>query len=215
MEIVDTCREIRPRPSRTVVWVTFREPLSTLVSLIHQMCNKNAAKRDERIRRACEICAYTNETADVFGRQLAQSVEWQLKGAYRTSHRYLSETNVTTVVMEPADLNDFWTAYYWATTAAEETDSERNLAAASAFLKHSNAEKISTCSFQPTTELIKAMSLAQNIYRRMVGGTVVPFDMLDVNGIVGGRVSDKDLTKFKKNKKKINPEERGLIANTL
>lgn len=184
-EIVDTCNKLQPG-RRTVVWVTFREPISTFVSLIHQMCNKNVYKRDDDKRIACEVCAYTNETAWAWN-EYAQSVENQLKGAYLTSHRYLNATyNMETVVMEPNDLNAFWEHY-----------SGRQLV-------HSNKQTSSSCSFKPTSELIKSFGTAQNVYRRMVAGQAVHTDMIMTNGIVPGRFGKSPrLTRLKAEQKKL------------
>lgn len=158
-EIVETCQKLRP-DSRTVVWTTFREPISTYVSLIHQMCNKNTDKREPHHAQACEVCDFTNETAAVW-LEFAQSVELQIKGAYYTSHYFLNRTDVTTVTMEPNDLNDFWNTY---------TDSPMRL---------SNKEENSLCSFRPTSQLVKTLREAQDVYRRMVTGLPVPDEVVN------------------------------------
>jgi hypothetical protein len=164
IEIVNTCRRLRPN-SRTVVWTTFREPISTFVSLVHQMCNKNVNKRDPDKHKACEVCDYNNETAAVW-LEYAQSVEWQIKGAYNTSHFFLDAPDVTTVTMEPSDLNGFWQEYTNTT------------------LHSSNSEKLSLCSFRPTSHLVKALREAQNVYRHLVAGLEVEKELLNHPGIL-------------------------------
>lgn len=158
-EVVETCQKLRPQ-SRTVVWTTFREPISTYVSLIHQMCNKNVAKREVHHAQACDICDFTNETAAVW-LEFAQSVELQIKGAYYTSHYFLNNTAVKTVTMEPNDLNDFWQTY---------TEGP---------MKLSNKEENSLCSFRPTSQLVKSLREAQDVYRRMVTGLKVDEEVIN------------------------------------
>lgn len=150
VEIVETCRRLRPK-SRTVFFVTFREPISTFVSLVHQTCNKNVAKREAHIKRACEVCDFTNETAPTW-LEYAQAVEFQIKGAYHTSHQWLNTTDVTSVTIEPNDLNQFWHDF---------TNTTMHV---------SNVEENSLCSFRPTSHLVKSLRSAQNIYRRLVVG---------------------------------------------
>lgn len=172
-EVVETCRRMRGPAARNVVWVTFREPIATFVSLVHQMCNKNLAKRDPDKLQACEVCEYTNETAAVW-KEYAQSVEWQIKGAYQTSHKFLTVPNTTTVIMEPSDLNEFYVAYH---------NGQRTL-------QSSNPERNSMCSFRPTSNLIKAMRVSNQVYRRLVAGLRVSDEVIDVNGVLPGRASD-------------------------
>jgi hypothetical protein len=164
IEIVNTCRRLRPN-SRTVVWTTFREPISTFVSLVHQMCNKNVYKRDPDKQKACEVCDYNSETAAVW-LEYAQSVEWQIKGAYNTSHFFLDAPDVTTVTMEPNDLNGFWQEY------------------TNTSLHSSNSEKLSLCSFRPTSHLVKALRMAQNVYRHLVAGLEVGDEILNHAGVL-------------------------------
>lgn len=158
-EIVETCHKIRPK-SRTVVWTTFREPISTYVSLVHQMCNKNVYKREPHHARACEVCDFTNETAPVW-LEYAQSVELQIKGAYHTSHYFLNDDRVTSVTMEPNDLNGFWKAF---------TNDN---------MRPSNKEENSLCSFRPTSQLVKSLREAQDVYRRLVSGLDVEDEVIN------------------------------------
>lgn len=149
---------------RVVVWTTFREPVSMFLSLVHQMCNKNLNKRTPAKLKACLHCDYDVMTH--VWEWYVETVTRQIHGSYRVSHLQTDAVakgvnaatlyNISHVVtLEPNDLNAFWDGYTNHTNAT---------------LPRSNPEKLWHCSFRPSTELVKALGPAVNVYRKLVAG---------------------------------------------
>ena len=170
--VLQKCQE-QPRlatqgPRRTVILTTYREPIATFLSLVHQICNKNFEKRTSRKKRACQACDYDVETK--VWEEYVAVVERQLTSAYLVAHWLMPTSdhklpiNTTTILtIEANDLDAFW------------HDFQPNRP-----LDRQNPEKLELCSFRPTTELLKALRPAENIYRRLVAGR--DFDAMEEQG---------------------------------
>lgn len=110
LEVVHTCQKADPQ-RRTLLLTTFREPTQTIISYIHQMCNKMLSKRPERLQEACKACRYENSTR--VWNNLAFVIERQIRGAYRVSrciqntddeyYIHHDEKHATIVVYTPHD----------------------------------------------------------------------------------------------------------------
>lgn len=184
LEVVHTCQKDDPK-RRTLLLTTFREPTRTLLSYIHQMCNKLLHKRTIRVREACEACLYENST-DVW-HFMAFIIERQIMGAYRVSRSltdrgdpdehyvHHNATTATVQVYTPHEhpVQNFTldkTRLQVLTMETNDVDS---------FLWHwqpegifgvANPEKAGRCSFRLTTELLKELRPALSIYRKLLAG---------------------------------------------
>lgn len=98
--------------------------------------------------------------------------------------------------MEPADLNEFYEKY----VANNAGDPNRQL-------HSSNRERNSMCSFKPTSELIKAMRVSNQIYRRLVAGLTVSDEMIDINGVLPGRASDTNVKSQQEKQQDVEEQE--------
>ena len=184
LEVVHTCQQADPQ-RRTLLLTTFREPSRTLLSYIHQMCNKLIHKRTARLRQACEVCRYENST-DVW-HFLAFIIDRQITGAYRVSRSLMdtgdqdeyylhhNATTATVTVYTPHEhtVQNFTldkTRLQVLTMETNDVDS---------FLWHwqpegifgvANPEKAGQCSFSLTTELLKQLRPALSTYRKLLAG---------------------------------------------
>lgn len=184
LEVVHACQETNPQ-RRTLILTTFREPTRTLLSYIHQMCNKVLHKRSERLQEACRACLYENST-DVW-HTMAYIIERQIEGAYRVSQSlsdrkgedenyiYHNETSTTVVVHTPHEhlIQNFTIDKARLQVLTLETND------IDSFLWHwqpdvifgvANPEQAGQCSFRLTTELIKKLRPALSIYRKLLAG---------------------------------------------
>jgi hypothetical protein len=139
---------------RALVVVTLRDPVSLLLSYIHQRCNKNWESRSAAVQQACRVCRYENSTQE--WDKVATLVTRQLQGAWQVARL---QTNITSipvdaiqvVLLEPVDLNSF----------LKKWQPHREFPIV-------NAEALTRCNFQPTQALVDRMAVAQTWYRRLV-----------------------------------------------
>uniref|UniRef100_A0A7S3P7W5 Sulfotransferase n=1 Tax=Amphora coffeiformis TaxID=265554 RepID=A0A7S3P7W5_9STRA len=184
LEVVHTCQQADPK-RRSLLLTTFREPTRTLLSYIHQMCNKLLHKRTIRVREACEACLYENST-DVW-HFMAFIIQRQITGAYRVSRSIMdtgdqdeyyvhhNSSTATVKVYTPHEhkVQNFTldkTRLQVLTMETNDVDS---------FLWHwqpesifgvANPEKAGRCSFRLTTELLKELRPALSTYRKLLTG---------------------------------------------
>jgi hypothetical protein len=154
-EVVTHCHQRDPQ-RRSLLLTSFREPTQTLVSYIHQMCNKNLHKRSANIVKACKACVFEKETRVWY--MFAKVVSRQIAGSYKVSQ------------LDSADYDLPFDRIKVATVETNDID---------AFLWHwrpetvygvANPELAGKCSFRPTTELLRTLRPALATYRLLLSG---------------------------------------------
>lgn len=142
-------------PSRKMILISYREPVSMTLSSIHQTCNKNLSRRSRQVQEACASCKYEVHT-DVWLDHV-RSVERYLQGVHRLihekSHNATGTHTIDVLSVEPNDIDNFLRQFKPNTT-----------------FDMANSAQTGKCSFRPTTEFLKGLRVAQSVYRDLVAG---------------------------------------------
>lgn len=182
-EVVAACQDADPQ-RRTLVLTTFREPTTTLLSYIHQMCNKNLNNRKPLIREACTACTYENSTT--LWRSFAFIIERQIAGAYRVSRwlrpdfdaayesaynvRYRNSSSTSVTFVDTSHIHLDTQRMQVLTLETNDVDSFLWHWQPDAIFDVANPELKGECAFKLTTELIKALRPSLSIYRKLLAG---------------------------------------------
>jgi hypothetical protein len=136
------------------------QPISTIMSFIHQRCNKNFDKRAPAIQEACNVCHYESHT-EVWDR-FAESITAHLAGAWRVMNLVQDEGENSTkyefpldrmqvALMEPNDIDSFLKAFH------PEMKFEK-----------ANPETLDRCNFRIPKHYLDKLVPAGEWYRRLV-----------------------------------------------
>lgn len=144
---------------RSVLIVSFREPVATTLSSIHQTCNKNLDRRPPDVRQACAACTFESNTHVWL--EHAYAVNHHLEGIWRLLHYKEQEATakrlpwgkIDLLVLEPNDIDDFLRRW------KPNQDFPRV-----------NSASTAKCSFRLGKDLLHALKPAQNYYRELVAG---------------------------------------------
>ena len=170
---------------RAVVLTTFREPIQMLMSFvsisepvssavaivaatltpvlslfpcqIHQVCNRNAKWRTQRVLDACKACKY-EEYTDVWD-NIILSVTDQLESAWKVSRMFVHDVGLSFVLpdttrvlaLDSSDITDFFGRF----------KPEHQL-------KNINLEDTKTCNFRMPSEMPRKLVHAQKLYRQLI-----------------------------------------------
>ena len=194
--VAERCLDATDR-NRFVILSSYREPISRVLSQIHQICNKNFASRPERTREACNRCVYhdpvvddtgrgdnevwdtyANKTLDLFDELLymRDHLKEDLTGGRR--HRGQS---VEVLMMDTSDLGRFFTDLDEALVRHQQPPPQSQQTKKSAaggggddaemlrlpVLNSKNEEKRSRCSFGLRSGIIKMLKPAVKAYRNL------------------------------------------------
>jgi hypothetical protein len=125
------------------------------VSHIHQMCNKNADRRSERVAAACARCSYDEyrDVWDGYAEEINHQMEAVHEVAYLHTNYSLPWERTSVFTMEAGDMSAFLQAWL----------PDRR------FVPY-NPENKSVCDFAMPSTMMKSLRPATNIYRQLVAG---------------------------------------------
>lgn len=161
--ILKTCKETSTK--KTVVLVTYREPVAWTVSYIHQLCNKNWHKRSERIREMCKRCNYYDDSKEYDNiirerfLQLAQGILFNATFITSRKNRALNRLALDNVDLDSflKDLQNYLPPEYRHRLSLAKTIDN-------------NLEKKQLCDFKVPSTLIKALKSSLRLYRNLTLG---------------------------------------------
>jgi hypothetical protein len=155
--VMPTCYNITNQ-SRSIVLVTFREPLQRTLSYIHQMCNKNFGKRPKRLQEVCQRCSYAKDKD--YWTEFLDGANDQYQQLYKVASATTSSLPDSTVLaVDLIDLSELYRDLYSATN--HKAFSMRTSA---------NPESTSRCNFGFTSEMFRGLRLANDVYRNLTLG---------------------------------------------
>lgn len=163
--ILKTCQEEskheKIKMKRIVALFTYREPLATVVSYIHQVCNKNLHVRSKEVLALCARCTYDADPIFLLDYHPGITLYELL-----TNQTFLSlGEGVDFLALDNADITRFSTDLKDSLPLMYK---ERfNLPNATV-----NGEKTQLCNFAMTSDMIKKYSLDSQAYRNLTLGRV-------------------------------------------
>lgn len=154
-DILPTCYNITK--GRAVVLVTFREPVARTVSYIHQMCNKNLHLRTPQQRQVCERCSYKDDKD--YWTNFLQDANKQYQGLYDVASFVPKPYANVVLAIDLVDLSQLYSDLH-------------NVTNHDAFHMKTKANPESTklCNFGITSEWLRALRPANDVYRNLTLG---------------------------------------------
>lgn len=163
--------------AKVLILTSFRDPVSLMVSWIHQMCNKLDGKRSPEVLSACRSCNYNdgNATHAAVWKSMADETLRQLQNVHRVAQfpqriqnwnrleplgykpKQWPRVNTTrdyvkVFTLELSDVSDFFTQWH----------------PHFPYPQPRNPEDLHTCNFYTPSALIKYLRPAQEWYRQLV-----------------------------------------------
>jgi hypothetical protein len=153
LEVLDACQH-----KKVLVLTSFRDPVSLMVSWIHQMCNKLESRRSEEVLQACNACDF-NQYTDVWMSMANETLRqlnnvWQVSQFNPADYPILEGRDVQVFALELPDVSAFFKSW----KPAMELPLGRN------------AEDLHRCNFYTPSTLIKYLRPGNEIYRHLVAG---------------------------------------------
>jgi hypothetical protein len=187
-DIIPTCARINDsNNSRSVVLVTFREPMARTLSYIHQQCNKNFESRTREQQEACQRCSYRTDTE--YWTSFLEGANKQYQGLYQVASAIVPNTRI--LAIDLVDLSALYRDLYQATRHK-----------AFSMNTKANPEETTLCNFGVTSEMFRALRPANDIYRNLTLG-------IYNNMIAPGKATPK-----KEKKKRVAPDETATARTT-
>mmetsp|Transcript_15614 Transcript_15614/g.22242 ORF Transcript_15614/g.22242 Transcript_15614/m.22242 type:complete len:336 (-) Transcript_15614:3153-4160(-) len=152
-----------PSSHNAIALFSFREPISRMLSQIHQLCNKNIELRDANTTKACFHCNYTQDVAywDTFVQDQDYLYE-SLKNVMQ-----MKIPNVQVLAMDAIHI----TTFFRQLQSVLPVDFQRYFE--SQDLEH-NTESNQNCNFGLVSPMIKSLRKSMDIYRELTLGMTEP-----------------------------------------
>ena len=149
----------RPPERRSAIALTsFREPIQRTLSSIHQTCNKNKSRRREETRAACERCSYDIEEDRAVWDGLIKRTNLLYEGIALVSRMVIGGVQVLTI--DTVDVDNFFTRLRSALSPRWEVSTSGVR----------NTESLSLCNFGMTSDIFRALTPSETIYRNLTLG---------------------------------------------
>ena len=150
---------------RSIILTTYREPISRTLSSIHQLCNKQSGKRKNETIEACTECRYD------FGTEVWDHVVKMTNDHYEgvAEVAALQIPNVQVISLDMIDISPALDRLR-ARLKADINRIGREDVPEVPMTQWRNPERKSVCSFAMTSEMIKSLGTAQDVYRNLTSG---------------------------------------------
>ena len=147
-----------PERRSSIALVSFREPIQRTLSSIHQTCNKNKSRRREETRAACERCSYDIEEDRAVWDGLIKRTNLLYEGIALVSRMVIGGVQVLTI--DTVDVDNFFTRLRSALSPRWEVSTSGVR----------NTESLSLCNFGMTSDIFRALTPSETIYRNLTLG---------------------------------------------
>ena len=162
-QVIEMCRNKKSRMGKpTVVLTAIREPISRLLSFIHQQCNENSKLRPKEIQKACRNCNYEDDVEiwdDIANR--SNNVYYQ----YQNLKLFATLENTKVLYIDTHDIDDLFNKLLeWM------PEWEGDVILGKNEKQLFNPEKLQLCSFGLKSPMIKALKPSLEIYSNLTLG---------------------------------------------
>jgi len=151
--VVSECMQLNPSGSRAIALVSFRDPVQTCISQIHQLCNRRGPfPRSTELLQACNRCSFKDDY-----NFWVDFVE-EFNEKFRTINQTLKMImpNVKVMTIETPDIDKFFKML------------RQRIPTFNFTKRHVNRENLSKCSFEMASEMIHGLAPSQEIYRNLI-----------------------------------------------
>ena len=162
------------RHHNMVALVSFRDPISTILSSIHQLCNKNLHRRTEVDLRMCNNCDYEMDKAEWNG--LAKRKNREYESLYNDVVVGVSEKGIPVLTISTEDISPFFQRFEnqlltnYRDNLPKEILSKLVKKARKGEGVVANPEKKDLCDFSLKSGLIKALGPSLAVHRNLTIG---------------------------------------------
>ena len=162
-QVIEMCRNKKSRMGKpTVVLTAIREPISRLLSFIHQQCNENSKLRPKEIQKACRNCNYEDDVEiwdDIANS--SNNVYYQ----YQNLKLFATLENTKVLYIDTHDIDDLFNKLLeWM------PEWEGDVILGKNEKQLFNPEKLQLCSFGLKSPMIKALKPSLEIYSNLTLG---------------------------------------------